>query len=87
MLRCQILTRAARSSLAKHKFFSVLDHLERGFIMTSEVKTLAEIFVTCGMEEKRAMNRATDLYANNSTVMFRAILCAYLARVLATTSD
>ena len=31
--------------------------------MTSEVKKLADTFVTCGMEEKRAMNMATDLYA------------------------
>lgn len=44
----------------------------------SEVKKLADTFFTCGMEEKQAMDMATDLYANNSTVMFRAILWAFL---------
>ena len=46
--------------------------------MTSEAKKLADTFVTCGMNEKRAMDLATDLYANNSTVMFHAILWAFL---------
>lgn len=46
--------------------------------MASEAKKLADTFVTCGMEEKRAMDMAADLHDNNSTVMFRAILWAFL---------
>lgn len=46
--------------------------------MTSEAKKLADTFVTCGMDEKQAVNMATDLYANNSKDMFHAILWAFL---------
>lgn len=46
--------------------------------MTSDTKKLANTFVTCGMDEERAMDMATDLYDRNSKVMFRAILWAFL---------
>lgn len=45
--------------------------------MALNAKKLADTFVTYGMEEKRAMDTATDLYVNNSKVMFRAIVWAF----------
>lgn len=45
--------------------------------MNLDNNKLAEIFVTCGMEEERAIRTATDLYETNTKVMFRAILWGF----------